>query len=393
MFKVQTFNNIAKSGLDLFPQKFYKISSAVLDPDAILLRSHVLNEVSIPKSVKVIGRAGAGVNNIPVAAMTEMGIPVICTPGANANAVSELVIASMLLVSRNLCMAWDYTRQLNGSDAELSAAIERHKKQFIGKELYGKTLGIIGLGSIGVRVANAAIHLGMRVIGYDPTISVTRAWELSSEVIQARNIEELLLQSDYVTLHVPLVDATRHLISNDYLKLMKPSAFLVNFAREAIVDNNAILAALNETKLAGYVCDFPCESLLHHPAVISFPHLGASTHEAEENCAVMLVNQVRNFIEYGAITNSVNFPEMDVPKCCNGQRIAVVNDNIPNMVAQISSALAEAGLNILSLVNKSRDKIAYTLLDVSGNATDELLWNIAGISGVRGVRKLPDITR
>ena len=388
MFKVQTFNKISKTGLNQFPTELYEVSPDIQHPDAIIVRSHPLHDMQFPHSVKVIGRAGAGVNNIPVVALTKMGIPVLCTPGANANAVSELVLAGMLMASRNLCQAWDYVRHLQGKDDALNTAIEQDKKQFIGVELMGKTLGIVGLGSIGVRVANAAIHLGMRVIGYDPTISVNRAWELSSNVIQAHSLDELLSQSDFVTLHVPLVDATKKMIDHNRLQLMKHHAVLLNFARDGIVDNQALSETLNNKKIAAYVTDFPCALLKDNPAVISLPHLGASTKEAEENCAVMLVKQVRNYLEFGGITNSANFPTVEVTQHYAGIRLAVVNANVPNMVAQISSTLASADLNILGLVNKSRDEIAYTLLDVEGKVTDAVIKNIASIDGVLQVRKI-----
>ncbi len=388
MFKVQTFNKIAEKGLSQFPDELYKVSPDIQDPDAIILRSQSLHDMTIPGSVKAIGRAGAGVNNIPVEAMTKLGIPVFNTPGANANAVSELVIAAMLIATRHLCAAWDYVRHLKGDDAELDALIEQNKKQFSGHELMGKTLGVVGLGSIGVRVANAAIHLGMRVVGYDPTISVNRAWELSSNVIQAHHVNDLLEEADFISLHVPLMDATRHMLNQSNLKFMKPNAVLLNFARDGIVDNAAMLAALNQKAFAAYVCDFPNALFKDHPSVICFPHLGASTSEAEENCAVMLAKQIRNFLEYGAIAYSVNFPSVEVSQNYSGERIAIVNRNVPNMVAQISHVLGEAGLNILSLVNKSRDDIAYTLLDVQGEVTSQELNAIASIGGVLQVRKL-----
>ena len=388
MFKVQTFNKIATIGLQQFPKELYEVSAEVQQPDAILVRSHSLHDMNLPVSVKVIGRAGAGVNNIPVANFTELGVPVLCTPGANANAVSELVLSGMLLASRNLCQAWEYVRGLQGDDKALNSTIEQHKKQFIGTELLGKTLGIIGLGSIGVRVANAAIHLGMRVIGYDPTISVNRAWELSSSVIQARSLDELLSQSDYATLHVPLVAATKEMINHERLQLMKKAAVLLNFSRDGIVDNQALSEILKHKGIAAYVSDFPCQLLKNNPAVISLPHLGASTIEAEENCAVMLVKQIRAFLETGAITNSVNFPDVEVPHHYTGMRIGIVNANIPNMVAQMSSKLAAAGLNILSLHNQSRGEIAYTLLDVQGDVAPAILNEIKTISGVKQVRKI-----
>lgn len=388
MFKVQIFNKIAKVGLNQFPSELYEVSSEIQQPDAILVRSQSLHDMQIPTSVKVIGRAGAGVNNIPVAHMTELGVPVFNTPGANANAVCELVLAGMLIASRHLCKGWDYARQLTGDDKSLNETIEANKKAFAGNEIMGKTLGIIGLGSIGVRVANAAIHLGMRVIGYDPSISVNRAWELSSQVVQAHDLDELLKASDYVSVHVPLMEATKNLINAERLRVMKPTAVLLNFARDGIVDNKALLAALNEKKLAAYVSDFPCAALQGNPAVINFPHLGASTVEAEENCAVMLVKQIRNYLEYGAISHSANFPMVEVTPNYSGVRLAVVNANVPSMVAQISAQLAEARLNILSLVNKSREEIAYTLVDIDDVVTPQTIKAIEGIEGVLQVRAI-----
>jgi D-3-phosphoglycerate dehydrogenase len=392
MFKIQVFNKISNAGLSQFPKELYVISAEMKNPDAILVRSHSLLDMQIPASVKVIGRAGAGVNNVPVASLTEAGIPVFNTPGANANAVSELVIAGMLIASRKLCDAWSYVRQLEGDDAKLSAAIEAQKKQFIGMELMGKTLGIIGLGNVGVRVANAATHLGMRVIGYDPSISVNRAWELSSNVIQARNIDEVLESSDFITLHVPYSEATKNTINTARLQQIKPSAVLLNFSRDGIVDNAALLTALNNKMISSYVCDFPCVALKDHPAVISFPHLGASTLEAEENCAVILAKDIRQYLEYGAINHSVNFPIVEATQNYAGVRLAIANANIPNMVAQISSTLAAAGLNIISLLNKSRDEIAYTLLDIEGEVDSNILTELAKIQGVLQLRKLPQRT-
>jgi D-3-phosphoglycerate dehydrogenase len=392
MFKVQVFNKISNTGLNLFPHELYEVSADIQHPDAILVRSQDMHGMVIPPSVKVIGRAGAGVNNIPVAVLTKLGIPVFNTPGANANAVCELVLAGMLIASRHLFHALDYVRQLQGNDEALNIAIERDKKQFNGSELKGKTLGIIGLGSIGVKVANAATHLGMRVIGFDPTISVNRAWELSSNVIQAHTIDDVLQIADYVSLHVPLMDATRNMLNASRLNIMKNEAVLLNFSRDGVVDNHALLDVLNKKGLATYVCDFPSEQLKDHPAVICLPHLGASTREAEENCAVMLVNQVRSYLEYGSISYSANFPLVEATQNYSGIRIAVVNANVPSMVAQISSVLADARLNILSLLNKSRDEIAYTLLDVQGDVNDGVLTRLADIEGVLQVRKLMQAT-
>jgi D-3-phosphoglycerate dehydrogenase len=387
MFKIQTLNVISALGLSQFPRDDYEVAADIEHPDAMLVRSSDLHHVTISDSVKAVGRAGAGLNNIPVAALTKRGIPVFNTPGANANAVRELVIAGMLLASRHILPAWHYVHQLKSAADQLEKEIEQHKKQFVGMELMGKTVGVIGLGSVGVKVANAALALGMRVIGFDPTISVNRAWELSSSVTQARHLDELLAQADFVTLHVPLIDATKHMINQARINAMKPGAILLNFARDEIVDANAILLALNENKIATYVTDFPSMLLKDHPEVIALPHLGASTIEAEENCAVMIVRQLRDFLEHGIIVNSANFPTVEVGPCA-GVRLAIVNENIPNMVAQISSKLATAKLNINSLLNKSRDDIAYNLLDIDDEVSDAVLREIANIAGVIQVRRI-----
>lgn len=387
MFKIQTLNTIASIGLNQFPRELYEVSSDIHEPDAILLRSHLLLEANIPPSVKAIGRAGAGINNIPVAALTKRGIPVFNTPGANANAVRELVLAGMLLASRHICQAWNYVNHLSDSQ-NLHKEIEQNKKQFVGFELMGKTLGVIGLGSIGVKVANAAIALGMRVIGYDPTITVTRAWELSANVIEARSLDELLMQSDFVSFHVPLTDATKNMISQSQFTHMKQSVVLLNFARDGIIDTQALIDALNEKKVSTYVTDFPSAAIKQHPDVICLPHLGASTKEAEENCAVMIAKQVRNYLEHGSITNAANFPTVLASENYTGMRLAIVNANIPNMVAQISSRLAHAGLNILSLLNQSLNDIAYTVIDVNSEVNAKILEQIANIEGVVQLRQL-----
>jgi D-3-phosphoglycerate dehydrogenase len=388
MFKVQTLNAIAPVGIAQLPRDYYEIGNDILSPDVILLRSFNMHEMPIPTSVKAIGRAGAGVNNIPIANLTTLGIPVFNTPGANANAVSELVIAGMLLASRNICQAWNYVNQLTGHDAVLEKQIEQDKKQFAGFELLGKTLGLVGLGSIGVKVANAAISLGMRVIGYDPTITVNRAWELSSTVQQSKSIDELLTEADFISFHVPLTDETRHMINDERLARMKKGVVLLNFARDGILDNHALAAALQTKKVLAYINDFPCAELKDHLNVISLPHLGASTKEAEDNCAIMIVKEIRDFLENGTIINSVNFPTLDAPPLTTGTRLAIANANIPNMVAQISAKLATAQLNIQSLLNKSRDNIAYTLVDIEGNVNDELIADISRIAGVIQTRKL-----
>lgn len=388
MFNILTLNTIAPIGLNQFAKDAYHVAAEIKDPDAILVRSHDMHKMPLSPTIKVVGRAGAGVNNIPVAELTKLGIPVLNTPGANANAVRELVIAGMLLASRNICQAWNYVSHLKNDKENLNKQIEQDKKQFVGFELMGKTLGVIGLGSVGVKVANAAMHLGMHVIGYDPTISVNRAWELSSNVQQARSIDNLLAESDFVSFHVPLTDETKNMINDARFRIMKDNVILLNFAREGIIDNKALIEAINSKKVLSYVTDFPSPELKDIPRVISLPHLGASTKEAEENCAVMIVKQVCDFLENGAITNSVNFPAIDMPNNHDSIRLAIVNANVPNMVAQISSKLAAAKLNIVSLLNKSRDDIAYTLIDVNTEVKDSLLKEIAEINGVIHVRKL-----
>lgn len=386
MFKIQTLNKIALSGLNQFPKDRYHISPEVQEPDAILVRSQVMHNETIPFTVKAIGRAGVGINNIPVSHLTKRGVPVFNTPGANANAVKELVIAGMLMASRHLAQAWQYVNQLQGEDGALEQAIEAHKKQFAGIELMGKTLGVIGLGSIGVQVANAAIHLGMQVVGYDPAISVARAWELSANVKQAHHLDELLSQVDFVSFHVPLLPETKHMINQQRIAAMKPGIVILNFARDGIIEQAALLAALNENKVSAYVNDFPSALLKNHPRVISLPHLGASTQEAEENCAVMIAKQIRDFLEFGVITHSTNFPTVHVPKQINGARLAIVNANVPSMVAQISTKLAAAKLNIVNMFNQSRDEIAYTIIDIAHEVQQLLLDEIAKIEGVVQVR-------
>ncbi len=387
MYKVQTLNAIDPLGLSQLPTQLYEVANDLPHPDAILLRSASLHDRDIPASVKVIARAGAGVNNIPIKKFTQLGIPVLNTPGANANAVKELVLAGLLLACRNICQAWDYVRQLDGDDAAINSQVEQDKKRFAGFELPGKTLGIIGLGNVGVKVANAAIGLGMRVIGYDPTITVKRAWELSAQVEEVLSLDDLMMQADAISLHVPLLPETRQLINTTRLRLAKPGMILLNFARDGIVDKTAVLAALDAHQLLAYVCDFPCTELKNHPRVISLPHLGASTREAEQTCALMAVRQIRDYLENGTITHSVNFPTLELP-FNQGMRLAIVNANVPSMVAQISTKLADAKLNIVDLLNKSREEIAYTLIDVDGDVNEAVLKEISAIQGVIQVRCL-----
>jgi D-3-phosphoglycerate dehydrogenase len=387
MYKILTLNNIAVAGLNRLPRDRYEVASEIAHPDAVLVRSANMHDMPLPESVRAIGRAGAGVNNIPVARMTELGIPVFNAPGANANAVKELVLAGMLLAARNIAQAWGFARGLSGADGEINKAVESGKKAFVGFELPGRTLGVIGLGAIGVLVANAARALGMKVVGYDPTITVQRAWQLESDVQAAVSIDDLLSRSDFVTFHVPLTDETRHMINAERLRIMKKGAVLLNFARHGIIDDAAALAALESGQLYAYVCDFPSNLLKEHPRVVTLPHLGASTREAEENCAVMVADQVRDYLEDGNVHNAVNFPEIQLPR--NGcYRMAVVNRNVPNMLGQISTDLASVGLNIMDMLNRSRGEIAVTLIDVDRPAPEETVARIRNIAGVLSVRCL-----
>ncbi len=387
MFKILTLNNISLSGLERLPRDSYEIASEITHPDAILVRSFKMHDMEVPPTLKAIGRAGAGTNNIPVDDMSKRGIPVFNAPGANANAVKELVLAGMLVASRNLCPAWAFARGLEGEDAEINKAVEAGKKNFAGFELPGRTLGVIGLGAIGVQVANAAMALGMRVVGFDPQITVRRAWELSASVEQADSVDSLLAKSDFVTCHVPLVDATRNLINADRLRLVREGSVLLNFARSGIIDDAAAVAALDSGQLYAYICDFPSNLLKSHPRVVTLPHLGASTREAEENCAIMVADQVRDYLEEGNVRNSVNFPEVIMPRN-GGHRMTVVNANVPNMLGQISTDLAKAELNIVDMLNKSRGDLAYTVVDVDNPIPQKVIDEIASIDGVLAVRTI-----
>ena len=388
MYKIQTLNNISVAGLDRLPRDKYEIASELSHPDAILVRSAKMHGLPLAESVKAIGRAGAGVNNIPVDAMTHAGIPVFNAPGANANAVKELVLAGMLMAARNIGQAWRFAMDLEGDDAAIHKAVEAGKKNFVGFELPGRTLGVIGLGAIGVKVDNAARALGMKVLGYDPTITVRAAWALESDVEQALSVDDLVARSDFITFHVPLTDATQNMINADRLKLMKRHSILLNFARNGIIDDEDVVAALDSGHLYAYVCDFPSNLLKRHPRVITLPHLGASTTEAEENCAVMVADQLRDWLENGNVSNSVNFPEIALPRTEDGFRIAVVNSNVPNMLGQVSTDLAAANLNIIDMLNKSRGEIAVTLIDVDRAPSDQAIQRITEIDGVLSVRCL-----
>ncbi len=385
-FRIQTLNNISVKGLERLPRERYEVASDIAKPDAILVRSADMHKLEIPPSVLAVGRAGAGVNNIPVAALAKRGVPVFNAPGANANAVKELVLAGMLIAARNVCAAWDFARRTQGDDKAIDEAVEKGKKDFVGFELPGRVLGVVGLGAIGVEVANSALALGMKVLGYDPQITVQRAWQLSSSVEQALSLDDLFARADIITVHVPLMDQTRGLVSAARLALMRKGGVVLNFARAPIVDDQAVLASLDAGHLHGYVCDFPKNGLKDHPKVVTLPHLGASTGETEENCAVMAAETVREFLENGNLRNCVNFPEAVLARVPGTARLAIANSNVPNMVGQISTCLAEAKLNIADLLNKSRGEYAYTLIDADGGIPAAVVEKIRSIEGVLSAR-------
>jgi D-3-phosphoglycerate dehydrogenase len=385
-FKVRTLNSISPRGLERLPADRYVVAAEIDNPDAILVRSADMHAMELPASILAVGRAGAGTNNIPVSLLTRRGVPVFTAPGANANAVKELVIAGLLLGARHIGPALDFVRSLGLEGEALDAAVEQGKKRFVGHELPGRTLGVVGLGAIGVEVANAAHLLGMHVLGYDPQITVQRAWQLSSGVEQALSLDDLFARSHAVTVHVPLTDDTRGLVNAKRLALMPEGATVLNFARAAIVDEAATVAALRAGRLGAYVCDFPSAATRGVPGVVALPHLGASTSEAEENCAMMVADTLRDFLEHGNIRHSVNFPEAALPRMPATSRIAIANSNVPNMVGQISTRLAEAGLNIADLLNKSKGEVAYTLLDIDGKVPAGLVEKIASIQGVLSAR-------
>jgi D-3-phosphoglycerate dehydrogenase len=385
--KILTLNAISARGLARLPEH-YIVGGDIVDPDGILVRSANMHEMEIPASVRAIARAGAGTNNIPVKKLSERGVPVFNAPGANANAVKELVIAGMLLGARNIVPAIKFVEGLAGSDEDMHKATEAGKKAFAGSELPHRTLAVIGLGAIGSYIAEAAIKLGMNVVGFDPAITVDAAWRLPSQVKRAENVEDALRMADFVTLHVPLVDATRNIINAQRIGVMRPGAVLLNFAREGVVDNAAVIEALDANKLHAYICDFPANALKGHAKVVALPHLGASTEEAEENCAVMVAEQLADYLENGNILNSVNFPNVSMPRE-SAYRVAIANANVPNMVGQISSVLAAAGLNIHNMLNKSKGDMAYTLVDVDSAVTAAVQQQLAAIAGVLAVRVLP----
>jgi D-3-phosphoglycerate dehydrogenase len=381
MYKILTLDNISKLGLDRLPVADYTISNDEASPDAIILRSFKMHEMELPSTLKAVGRAGAGVNNIPLDKMSKAGIPVFNAPGANANAVKELLIGSLFLAARNLSQAVQYTDGLKGDDAELSKLVEAGKKKFAGYELPGKTVGVVGLGAIGRMVANACHDLGMRVIGFDPGLTVDGAWQLSADVERANSVDEILPKVDFLTLHVPLIDATRDLINTNNVAKLRKSAVVINLARGGIINDEAVCTALDAGKLACYVTDFPTNRTKQSARVIGLPHLGASTGEAEDNCAIMVADQVKQYLETGNIKNSVNFPNVSMARGSE-HRLVVCNANVPNMVGQISTIMADANLNIHDMINQSRGDVAYTIVDLDSEIPQSVLQRIKKLDGI-----------
>ena len=388
MFRIQTLNKISSVGLQRLSMDNYEVASEFSTPDAILVRSAKMHDLEFPSSLKAIGRAGAGVNNIPIDKCTQDGIVVFNTPGANANAVKELVVASMLLSSRNLTSGINWAKTLIGEGSEVPKLVEKGKSNFVGPELYGKTLGVIGLGAIGMLVANAGEALGMRVVGFDPYISIDSAWALSKNVEKAISLDNLLNESDYISLHIPLMDTTKGFINKSKFDIMKDGVRIMNFARGGLINVNDLFEAFNSGKVENLVTDFPDEDLLKHDKVIGIPHLGASTPESESNCAVMAVDQVQDFLENGNIKNSVNFPNTGMPRN-GGNRLIISNKNIPRMVGNITTVLADENINIADMLNKNRGDIAYNIIDVDGEISEAQIQKIRDIDGIIMVRLLP----
>ncbi len=388
MYKIRTYNQISVKGLERFPRKSYEVGSDIGSPDAFLLRSQKLQGVEVPKSLIAVARAGAGVNNVPVAEYGKLGIVAFNTPGANANAVKELVMAGMLLATRGILPGMAYVNSLTDmSDAAAMAALlEKEKSRFAGGEIKGKTLGIVGLGAIGSMVAEMALGMGMKVVGFDPALSIDAAWRLSNEVQRAENLLALMARSDYVSLHVPAMDATKHMINAAAIAAMKPGAVLLNFARETIVDSEAVLNSLAAGKLGKYVCDFPEPAMLGNPNVIAMPHIGASTEESEENCAVMAANQLMDYLENGNITNSVNMPAVSMGRTPGAGRITFSNDNVSGVLGHVLGVLAERKVNVLDMVNKSRGELAFNIIDVEGMTAAEVVTAIEAVEHVIRVR-------
>ncbi len=390
MFRIQTLNKISSEGLKRFPMDHYEVASEFTSPDAIIVRSAKMHDMELPTSLKAIARAGAGVNNIPIDSCTEKGIVVFNTPGANANAVKELVMAALLISSRNLVEGINWAKTLVGKGEEVPKLVEKGKSNFVGPELQGKTLGVIGLGAIGMLVANAAQALGMRVVGFDPYISVDSAWMLSKDVEKAISLDNLLSESDYLSLHIPLMDTTKGFINKDKFDIMKDGVRIMNFARGGLVNQDDLFAAFESGKVASFVTDFPDEALLKHDKVIGIPHLGASTPESETNCAVMAVDQVMDFLQDGNIKNSVNFPNTGMPRN-GGYRLIIANKNIPKMVGNITSVLADENINIADMLNKHRGDIAYNIIDIDGEIAEDQVKKIRDIEGIIMVRLLQPI--
>jgi len=388
MFKVRTYNQISIKGLERFPRKGYEVGSDIAHPDAFLLRSQKLQGIEVPDTLLAVARAGAGVNNVPVAEYGKQGIVVFNTPGANANAVKELVMAGMLLSARGIVEGMDYVQSLSAikDSAEMSPLVEKAKSRFAGTELRGKTLGIVGLGAIGSMVADMALAMGMTVVGFDPVLSIDAAWRLSNEVGRMENLQSLLARSDYVSLHVPAVDTTRHMINDDTLAVIKAGAVLLNFARDAIVDAKAVLRSLESGRLGRYVCDFPEPELLGNPKIIAMPHIGASTEESEENCAVMAANQLVDYLENGNITNSVNYPKIALERSPGTVRITFANENVPGVLGQVLSILANHKVNVVDMVNKSRGELAFNLMDVDSQPDAAVIDALRGVAHVIRVR-------
>ncbi|GKX31106.1 3-phosphoglycerate dehydrogenase [Vallitalea longa] len=384
MYKIKTLNNIAKEGLELFSDRFEIVDDK--DVNGILLRSYKMHDMELPSSLEAVGRAGAGVNNIPIDKCSEKGIVVFNTPGANANAVKELVMAGLLLASRNIVGAIDWAKTLKDKGDEVPKLVEAGKSNFVGPEIKGKTLGVIGLGAIGVLVANAAEALGMKVLGYDPFISVESAWELDHNIKKSDTLDDLFMNSDYISIHVPLMDNTKGMINDENISLMKDGVRLLNFSRAGLCDDSSLEKALESGKIARYITDFPYDKVLNMKNVICIPHLGASTPESEINCAVMAVNEVKDYIENGNITNSVNYPECNMGVCHATSRIAVNHKNIPYMVSNITTALASKNINIIDMINKSKKDWAYTLIDVESKITSEIVDELKAIDGIVKVR-------
>jgi D-3-phosphoglycerate dehydrogenase len=389
MFKIKTYNAISSKGLNRFDRDHYEVASEISTPDAYVLRSHKLHGEDIPKSLLAVARAGAGVNNIPVDDYTKEGVVVFNTPGANANAVKELVLSGLLLSSRDIMGGMNYVQTLTDMDdaGEMGKLLEKEKKRFAGNELYGRTLGVVGLGAIGSMVAEMALSLGMNVVGYDPALSVEAAWRLPSSVEKMENLQMLLSHSDYVTLHVPAIEPTYHMVNAEALQAVKKGAVLLNFARESIVDAKAAADSLDKGQLGMYVCDFPEPCLLNRKDVLAMPHIGASTAEAEENCAVMAADQIKDYLENGNIKNSVNFPPINLPRA-EGVRITFCNDNVSGVLGHVLSVFSDNDINVIDMMNKSRGDVAYNILDVEQAPGDDVIAAIEAVEHVINVRVL-----